>query len=82
MAQCHPSSQTLSQFIRPSSSLSYDGTLDDSYIRKVPLPRASRIQITAHVTSNDARDLSHVAEWLSDFLSSRPPGFETSAYRT
>jgi hypothetical protein len=26
--------------------------------------------------------MSHVAKWLSDVLSSRSPGFETSAWRT
>jgi hypothetical protein len=32
-------------------------TLDDRYIREVPLPRAPRIQSAAHVTSDATRDL-------------------------
>jgi hypothetical protein len=39
----------------------YVGTLKDGYLRKVPLPRAPRIQIPEHVTASAVTHDTHVS---------------------
>ena len=46
---------------RPSALKGCVGTLKDGYVRKVPLPRAPRIQHTSHVT-NVTHDTCYLAQ--------------------